>query len=103
MATHTKMEVGPLGRTPEEWAQAVLPLGGRSFHGKSVFKWLHGRGITSPEEMTDLPKSLRAKLTEAGVGPVLEIVQERRALDDTRKLLVKMKDGATVETCSFLP
>ena len=94
----TKTEIGPLGRTPEEWAQAVLPLGGRSFHGKSVFKWLHGRGLTDAEQMTDLPKALRTKLTEAGVGPVLEIVQERRALDNTRKLLVRMKDGATVET-----
>ncbi len=93
-----KTDVGPLGRLPEEWAQAVLPLGGRSFHGKSVFKWLHNRGITDPEQMTDLPKALRTKLAEAGVGPVLEIVQERRAQDDTRKLLVRMKDGATVET-----
>jgi 23S rRNA (adenine2503-C2)-methyltransferase len=98
LATHGKTEIGPLGRTPEEWAQAVAPLGGRAFHGKSVFKWLHGRGITDPEKMTDLPKALRTKLAEAGVGPVLEVAQERRAADDTRKLLVRMKDGATVET-----
>jgi 23S rRNA (adenine2503-C2)-methyltransferase len=93
-----KTIIGPLGRTAEEWAKEVVPLGGRAFHGKSIFKWLHGRGLTDPEAMTDLPKALRAKLVEAGVGPVLEIVHERRALDDTRKLLVRMKDGATVET-----
>ena len=98
MSTNPKTDVGPLARTPEEWAQAVLPLGGRAFHGKSVFKWLHGRGLTDPEQMTDLPKALRTKLVEAGVGPVLEVAQERRAADDTRKILVRMSDGATVET-----
>ncbi len=93
-----KSAFGPLGRLPEEWAQAVPALGGRAFHGKSIFKWLHGRGVTDTEQMTDLPKALRVKLAEAGVGPVLDVVQERRAADDTRKLLVRMKDGATVET-----
>src|SRR5262249_39891890 len=33
-----------------------------------------------------------------GLEGVLEVASERRAADDTRKLLVRMKDGATVET-----
>ena len=34
--------VGPGAASP--W-QAVR-LGGRTFHGKQIFKWIHGRGIT---------------------------------------------------------
>lgn len=91
--------VPPLARFPEEWEEAVVRLGGRKFHGRSVFKWIHARGVTDAEAMTDLPAGLRTRLKEAeGLGGVLEVVTERRAGDDTRKLLVGMKDGANVET-----
>ena len=88
----------PLARFPEEWAREVVRLGGRTFHGKMVFKWLHLRSITDASKMTDLPVSLRERLTEEGLTGVLSIVSERRAADDTRKLLVGMHDGANVET-----
>lgn len=88
----------PLARTLDEWVEAVKPLGGRAFHGKQVFKWIQARGVVSPDKMTDLPQPLRAKLAEQGVGPVIEIASERRSLDNTRKLLARLEDGATVET-----
>ena len=70
----------------------------RSFHGKQVFRWIHQRGVTDAAAMTDLPASLRTKLAEDGLGSVLTVVTERRAADDTRKLLVALSDGASVET-----
>ena len=88
----------PLARFPEEWAAELVRLGGRAYHGRSVFKWVQGRGVTDPSAMTDLPASLRARLADEGLGGVLSIVTERRAADDTRKLLVAMADGANVET-----
>jgi 23S rRNA (adenine2503-C2)-methyltransferase len=88
----------PLARFPEEWAAEAARLGGRTFHGKSVFKWIHQRGITDASLMTDLPVSLRQRLTAEGLTGVLSIVTERRAADDTRKLLVGMHDGSNVET-----
>lgn len=88
----------PLARFPEEWAAELVRLGGRAFHGKQVFRWIQARGTTDPAAMTDLPAAVRARLAEEGVGPVLSIVQERRATDDTRKLLVGLGDGANVET-----
>ena len=88
----------PLARFPEEWEAEVVRLGGRTFHGKQVFKWIHARGVTDASKMTDLPASLRERLTEEGLTGVLSIVSERRAIDDTRKILVGMHDGANVET-----
>ena len=91
--------IPPLARFPEEWEEAAVRLGGRKFHGKQIFKWIHTRGVTDAEAMTDLPAALRTKLKEEeGLGGVLDVVTERRAADDTRKLLVGMKDGANVET-----
>lgn len=88
----------PIARTPEEWTAEMARLKERSFHGKQVFKWIHQRGVTDAAAMTDLPATLRAKLAEEGLKSVLEVVTERRAQDDTRKLLVAMGDGANVET-----
>lgn len=79
-------------------------LGERAFHGKQVFRWIQARGVTDPAQMSDLPATLRAKLAEpaatggGGLGSVMSIVSERRATDDTRKLLVSLGDGANVET-----
>lgn len=88
----------PLARTPEEWADELIRLGGRAFHGKQVFRWIQARGVTDPAQMSDLPAALRTKLAESGLGGVMDIVSERRATDDTRKLLVALGDGANVET-----
>ena len=95
---------GPLARMPEEWTEEMRRLGERTFHGKQVFRWIHVRGVTDPAKMTDLPASLRAKLAEpassggGGLGDVVRVVGERRASDDTRKLLLSLEDGANVET-----
>lgn len=96
--TSSKTTPPPLARFPEEWAAELVRLGGRAFHGKQVFRWIQARGTMDPAAMTDLPAAVRARLAEEGVGPVLSVVQERRATDDTRKLLVGLGDGANVET-----
>jgi 23S rRNA (adenine2503-C2)-methyltransferase len=79
-------------------------IGERTFHGRQVFRWIHTRGVTDPAKMTDLPATLRAKLAApeasggGGLGDVVSVVGERRASDDTRKLLLSLADGANVET-----
>ena len=88
----------PLARTPEEWTSAVAAWGGRAFHGKQVFRWIQARGVVEPADMSDLPAELRERLRDDGVGPRVTISMERRAQDDTRKLLLTLHDGATIET-----
>jgi 23S rRNA (adenine2503-C2)-methyltransferase len=90
--------VAPLARTPEEWVQALRPLGGRAFHAKQVFRWVQARSVLEPARMTDLPLGLREKLEAEQLPSTAVVTDERRAADATRKLLVRMKDGATVET-----
>jgi 23S rRNA (adenine2503-C2)-methyltransferase len=89
---------GPLARTPEEWVEVLRPLGGRAFHAKQLFRWVQARSVFDPAKMTDLPGPLRTRLEAIELPRTLEITEERRAADDTRKLLVRMRDGATVET-----
>ena len=75
-----------------------MRAGGRAFHGKQVFKWIHARGVTDPLAMTDLPVNVRESLGSLGLSGIAQVTTVRRALDGTRKLLVSMRDGLTVET-----
>jgi 23S rRNA (adenine2503-C2)-methyltransferase len=88
----------PLVRTPDEWKLALTALGERPFRAMPVFQWIHRRGVMDARQMTDLPVTLRDRLYEEGLKPVLETTTVRRSLDTTRKLLVQFPDQATVET-----
>jgi len=90
--------VPPLARTPEEWTEVVSGLGGRAFHGKQVFRWIQARSVLEAEKMSDLPAPLRASLADLGPGARANVTHERVAADGTRKLLLTLHDGATIET-----
>jgi 23S rRNA (adenine2503-C2)-methyltransferase len=88
----------PLARTPEDWALALKAAGARPFHARQVFRWIQARGVIDPERMTDLPKELRASMAGLELEKTFAVDLVRRAADDTRKLLIRLRDGATVET-----
>jgi 23S rRNA (adenine2503-C2)-methyltransferase len=48
--------------------------------------------------MTDLPRDLRASLASLEIDRTFAVSDVRRSADATRKLLVRLRDGATVET-----
>jgi 23S rRNA (adenine2503-C2)-methyltransferase len=88
----------PLARLPEDWEAALRAAGERPFRAKQVFRWVHARGVVDPAQMSDLPGALRERLAAEGLGPAAAVASVRRSLDGTRKLLVTMGDGATVES-----
>ena len=49
--------------TQEELGSFLKSLGQPAFRAKQVFTWLH-RGVTSFDEMTNLPKTLREQLAQ---------------------------------------
>jgi 23S rRNA (adenine2503-C2)-methyltransferase len=73
-------------------------MGGRPFHARQLFRWVHARSVFDTEQMTDLPKELRAKLAGLELDRTLQVAHVRRAEDGTRKVLVRLHDGATIET-----
>lgn len=84
--------------TTDEIAQLLQSMGEPAFRGKQVFKWLH-RGVTSFEDMSDLPKALREKMGEQCfiTCPQVERKQVSR-LDGTVKYLWRLNDGNCIET-----
>jgi 23S rRNA (adenine2503-C2)-methyltransferase len=89
---------GPLERLPEEWAEALVRMGEPKYRGLAVFRWIHQRGVLDPDQMTDLPKSLREKLREEGLGEPMQIVHEHLSDDTTRKLLLRLGDDKDIES-----
>lgn len=79
----------------EEWFAGI---GEPKFRAKQVYRWLR-MGISDFVEMTDLPASLRSRLSEAamipGVKPIRRLVSK---IDGTVKYLYELYDGETIES-----
>ncbi len=76
----------------------ALDLGEPRFRGRQLFKWIHEKGATTFEAMTDLPAGLRERLAEvADLGTLVE-VRRQQATDRTVKCLFRLPSGRHVET-----
>ena len=80
-----------------ELEELITSLGEPRFRAKQIFSWLY-KGITSFDEMTNIPKSLKCKLSE-NYSVSLITVEEKYVsrLDETRKYLLKLGDGNYIE------
>ncbi len=77
-------------------------LGEKPFRAVQLFRWIHQKGAADFDAMSDLAKSLRAKL--AGVAEVraLPLISEHVSADGTVKWLFDVGGGNAVETV-FIP
>ena len=71
--------------------------GEKPLRARQIRQWLLARGVSSFEDMTDLPKGLREQLGEAFVPLASRIAKHLRASDDTHKLLIELQDGKLIE------
>ncbi len=82
-----------------EWLAAQ---GEKPFRAKQLFQWIHQRGVADFDAMTDLAKSLRAKLALVAEVRPPEILSEHRSEDGTVKWLFDVGIGNGIETV-FIP
>ena len=84
--------------TPGELSEELKALGLPGFRAKQIFSWL-SRGARSFDEMTDLSKELRSRLSERYEISALTVLRKQAsAMDGTVKLLWELPDGESVET-----
>lgn len=82
----------------EELTEQLTSRGYPAFRAKQIRQWLD-RGITDFEQMTNLPKDLRATLAELYTVPGVTILRKlTSAIDGTVKYLFQLDDGETVES-----
>src|SRR3982751_4685449 len=90
------------GLTQGELTALVEEMNEPAYRGRQIFASLHHRRLRSFDEMTDLPKSFRAKLNERARSSTLTTESRYISEDGTRRYLMKTHDGLPVETV-FIP
>jgi len=84
--------------TLEELTVWFKEQGEPAFRAKQVFQWLY-RGVTSFEEMSNLSKPLRQKLSQSCFITAPKVARKQvSALDGTIKYLWQLGDGNCIET-----
>ncbi|WP_457651400.1 23S rRNA (adenine(2503)-C(2))-methyltransferase RlmN [Rhodocaloribacter sp.] len=82
----------------EELEAFAEQMGQPRFRGRQLFKWLFGKGASSFDEMTDLPKAFREKLSGTAMLRTITPVAEQTARDRTVKALFELSSGEKIET-----
>ncbi len=77
-------------------------LGEKRFRATQLFRWIHQRGASHFDQMSDLAKSLREKLKAAAHISALPVLNQHISADGTIKWLFDVGDGNAVETV-FIP
>lgn len=85
--------------TPDELKNEFSEEGFQKFRSSQVFRWLHREGVSSFEEMTNIPKDMRRNLDEKYFIASCKIEDKYvSAIDGTVKYLFRLYDGEYVES-----
>jgi 23S rRNA (adenine2503-C2)-methyltransferase len=77
-------------------------LGEKRFRATQLFRWIHQKGATDFDQMSDLAKSLREKLKVGAHLQALPILTQHESKDGTIKWLFDVGHGDAVEAV-FIP
>lgn len=91
-----------LGMSQGELESFFAVHGEKPFRARQILQWMHQRGVTDFDLMTDLSKSLRTKLSLIAKAEVPETISEKLSDDGTVKWLFESGSGQAVETV-FIP
>lgn len=96
------MKINLLNFTLPKLEQFFEEIGEKKFRARQVFRWLHVYGAETFDEMTDIAKSLRAKLEEIAIIEVPKLFSEQISSDGTRKWALEVGNGNKIEAV-FIP
>ncbi len=85
-----------------ELEAALADRGREPFHARQLYRWIHRRGVTDIERMTDLSRPLRQQLAEDFDLTTPRVVGDDLSVDGTRKFLLELSDKRRIEAV-FIP
>lgn len=86
------------GETLESLAARLQERGGPAFRAKQILDWLYKKRARSWDDMTNLPKALRAWLAETFTLLPASLLLHKESSDVTDKLLLELEDKSLIET-----
>jgi 23S rRNA (adenine2503-C2)-methyltransferase len=85
-------------QTAEELKAQFESWGEPPYRVAQLLDWLYGRRVTSWDAMSNLPRTLRERLSANYSLHRLELVQKQGSRDTTRKFLWRMEDHSLIES-----
>ena len=79
-------------------SSGVVDPGKAKMRAGQVWRWMHGRGVTDFDAMSDVAKETRAALSQAFTIKRPEVVERQVSQDGTRKWLLRFAPGVEAET-----
>lgn len=95
METPTKKIL--LGLSLEELTNVALSMGMPKFTGKQIAEWLYVKRVQDIDEMTNISKINRQRLSEVYCVGRTAPITSQRSVDGTRKYLFRVDSGGLVE------
>ena len=86
------------GETLETLTAALAAAGEKPFRAGQVLDWVYKKRARSWNDMTNLPKELRAWLSETFTLLPATLVLNQQSADVTDKLLLELEDRSLIET-----
>ena len=87
------------GKTLEELSEMLQAWGLPKFRGKQLAQWMYQKSVTDFQQMPNLPKDMREKLTQNAVIDRASSIDKLDSRDGkTTKYLLTFSDGVAVET-----
>ena len=94
--------VNLLGFDLEGLAAFCEQLGEKRFRATQLFRWIHQKGASDFDQMSDLARGLRDKLAARACVKPLVVMSEHQSIDGTVKWLFDVGAGNAVEAV-FIP
>ncbi|MDD4566232.1 MAG: 23S rRNA (adenine(2503)-C(2))-methyltransferase RlmN [Eubacteriales bacterium] len=92
------MKTDIMSLSVKELEQYLEKLGEKRFRARQIFSWIY-KGADSFEDMTNLSKELKSKLSENAALKKLKILSiQNSKKDGTRKYLFALADGNSIES-----
>lgn len=82
----------------DQLTEYFISLGEKPFRAKQVYDWLWSKNLHSIEEMTNLSKELRERISQEYFINPITVDELQRSTDGTIKNGVKLHDGLLVES-----
>lgn len=85
-------------KTKSELEALAVEWGEPAYRGRQLFKWVHEKGVTDVEAMTDLPVAFRERLSGSVQVTTLKENRRQTSIDGTVKCLFELPSGRHVES-----
>lgn len=82
----------------QELEDYFISINEKKFRAKQVMEWLYKTRVNSFEEMSNLPKNVRDRLSSDFKMDILKLDMKQQSKDGTIKCLFELHDGHFIET-----